>query len=115
MARFGGLLPVAVVAAVVSYRHLSGLIHHYGEDDLTAIAGPAAVDGLMIMAAAALLASGAHRDQEPAVPATPVPATPVPTVPSAPEPLPASEVRPETRPEAPSRAVNGAIPSGVVR
>src|SRR4051812_889606 len=54
LARFGGLLPVALVAAVVSYRHLSGLIHHYGEDHWTAIAGPAAVDGLMIMAAAAL-------------------------------------------------------------
>lgn len=94
---------------MVSYRHLSGLIHHYGEDDLTAIAGPAAVDGLMIMAAAALLASGTHRDPQPATPATPVPITP--PVPVAPEPLPA----PAIRPDVPARAVTGGIPSGVVR
>jgi hypothetical protein len=55
--RLGGLLPVAVVAAVVSYRHLSGLIRYYGEDGLTATFGPLAVDGLMIVASAALLAS----------------------------------------------------------
>ena len=30
--RFLGLLPVALVAAVVSYRHLSGLLAFYGED-----------------------------------------------------------------------------------
>jgi hypothetical protein len=57
MVRLGGLLPVAVVAAVVSYRHLSGLIRYYGEDGLTAAFGPLAVDGLMIVASAALLAS----------------------------------------------------------
>jgi len=55
--RLGGLLPVAVVAAVVSYRHLSGLIRYYGEDGLTATFGPLAVDGLMVVASAALLAS----------------------------------------------------------
>lgn len=54
--RFGGLLPVALVAAVVSYRHLSGLLTTYGEDTLTAVIGPLAVDGLMVMATAALLA-----------------------------------------------------------
>jgi hypothetical protein len=55
--RLGGLLPVAVVAAVVSYRHLSGLIRYYGEDGLTATFGPLAVDGLMVVASGALLAS----------------------------------------------------------
>lgn len=55
--RFGGLLPVALVAAVVSYRHLSGLLDHYGEDALTVTIGPLAVDGLMIMATGALLAT----------------------------------------------------------
>jgi hypothetical protein len=55
--RLGGLLPVAVVAAVVSYRHLSGLIRYYGEDGLTATVGPLAVDGLMIVASAAIVAS----------------------------------------------------------
>jgi DNA-binding transcriptional ArsR family regulator len=59
--RFAGLLPVAVVAAVVSYRHLSGLLAFYGEDPLTATIGPLAVDGLMVMATGALIASGARR------------------------------------------------------
>ena len=43
--RFGGLIPVAAVAAVVSYRHLSGLLDFYGEDALTVAIGPLAVDG----------------------------------------------------------------------
>jgi DNA-binding transcriptional ArsR family regulator len=55
--RFGGLGPVATVAAVVSYRHLSGLLSFYGEDALTATVGPLAVDGLMVMATGALLAT----------------------------------------------------------
>ncbi len=59
LVRFGGLGPVAVVAAVVSYRHLSGLLAFYGEDGITCTVGPLAVDGLMIMATGALLATGA--------------------------------------------------------
>ena len=59
--RFAGLLPVAVVAAVVSYRHLSGLLAFYREDSLTATIGPLAVDGLMVMATGALIATAAHR------------------------------------------------------
>jgi len=58
--RFLGLLPVAVVAAVVSYRHLSGLLAFYGEDALTVAIGPLAVDGLMVMATGALIATGAR-------------------------------------------------------
>lgn len=56
--RFLGLLPVAAVAAVVSYRHMSGLLAFYGEDRLTSTIGPLAVDGLMIMATGALIALG---------------------------------------------------------
>lgn len=55
--RYLGLLPVAAVAAVVSYRHLSGLLAYYGEDPLTVRIGPLAVDGLMIMATGALIAT----------------------------------------------------------
>jgi hypothetical protein len=61
LVRFGGLLPVAAVAAVVSYRHMSGLLGHYGEDGLTATIGPLAVDGLMVMATGALIATAAPR------------------------------------------------------
>lgn len=55
--RFGGLLPVALVAALVSYKHLAGLLRFYGEDAVTAHLGPLAVDGLMVMATGALLAT----------------------------------------------------------
>jgi len=60
--RAAGLLPVAVIAAVVSYRHLSALLRWYGEDAVTATLGPLAVDGLMVMATGALLAGGASND-----------------------------------------------------
>ncbi len=70
--RYAGLLPVAVVAAMVSYRHLAGLLGFYGEDVLTARIGPLAVDGLMVMASAALVAAAARRvakaNQPPAEP-----------------------------------------------
>ena len=59
--RWGGLLPVAVVAAFVSYRHLSGLLAHYGEEPIVYYLGPLAVDGLMVMATGALLATARHR------------------------------------------------------
>ncbi len=58
--RFGGLLPVAAVAAIVSYKHLSGLLAFYGEDRLVVTIGPAAVDGLMAMATGALVAATRH-------------------------------------------------------
>jgi hypothetical protein len=43
----------------VSYRHLSGLLAHYGEEPIIYYVGPLAVDGLMVMATAAL-AAGKH-------------------------------------------------------
>jgi hypothetical protein len=62
--RWAGLLPVAVVAALVSYRHLSGLLAHYGEEPIVYHLGPLAVDGLMVMATGALLATGRHHTTE---------------------------------------------------
>lgn len=59
--RYGGLVPVAAVAALVSYRHLSGLLAYYGEDTATSTLGPLAVDGLMVMATGALIATAAVR------------------------------------------------------
>lgn len=94
--RFGGLLPVALVAAVVSYRHLSGLLAWYGEDRLTVTIGPLAVDGLMVVATAALVATSRPRTAE--VPAVVVPpAAPVPVLV---EPGPPAEPLPEAAPTA---------------
>jgi hypothetical protein len=77
--RFGGLSAVAVFAAVVSYRHLSGLLTYYGEDTITATFGPLAVDGLMVMATGALIATSRTRQTTPATAVTPaIPGTPAP-------------------------------------
>lgn len=57
-AKFLGASIVAAVAAVVSYIHLHGLLLAYGEDGITALIGPLAVDGLMVVAGFAVLAVG---------------------------------------------------------
>jgi hypothetical protein len=59
--RFGGLLPVAAVAAVVSYMHLSGLLDSYGAGGFEVHVGPLAVDGLMVIGTAALIATSRAR------------------------------------------------------
>ncbi|WP_432981576.1 hypothetical protein [Dactylosporangium sp. CA-233914] len=114
--RFLGLLPVALVAAVVSYRHLSGLLQFYGEDDLTMLIGPLAVDGLMVMATGALIATGRRQPwtepvteaasepqpepvQEPAV---------VPPEAEPPAPAPVAEVKAEPRKTTPKRQPSAA-------
>ncbi|MET8908233.1 DUF2637 domain-containing protein [Micromonospora sp. NPDC004551] len=72
--RWVGLPPVALVAAFVSYRHLSGLLDHYNEETLVVWFGPLAVDGLMLMATAALLATK-HATRPTDLLAAPAPAT----------------------------------------
>jgi hypothetical protein len=62
IARYGGTGLVAVVAAVMSYRHMRSLLASYGEDPLNAAIGPLAVDGLMVVAGFALLAMN-HADE----------------------------------------------------
>jgi DNA-binding CsgD family transcriptional regulator len=61
--RYLGLLPVALVAAVVSYRHMQGLLTWYGDDRIASTFGPLAVDGLMVMATGALVATSKTRRQ----------------------------------------------------
>ncbi|MBQ1014907.1 DUF2637 domain-containing protein [Micromonospora sp. M51] len=73
--RWVGMPPVALVAAFVSYQHLSGLLRHYDEGTLVIWFGPVAVDGLMLMATAALLAAK-HTNTRPTEPVpAPAPAT----------------------------------------
>lgn len=54
--RYGGLTSVAAIAAILSYKHMAGLLTAYGEDPISAAIGPVAIDGLMIVCTAALLA-----------------------------------------------------------
>jgi hypothetical protein len=82
--RYAGLLPVALVAAGVSYRHLSGLLAFYGEDRPIAAFGPLAVDGLMVMATGALIATAGRRAADGLAVETPAPESPVPAGPDKP-------------------------------
>ncbi len=107
--RYGGLVPVMLVAAVVSYRHMSGLLHHYGEDPLTVAIGPLAVDGLMAMATGALIASGTRRKKRTAT-ATPA-ATPTVAAPAA---RPATATRAPARPATRVAAAETPRPATVV-
>jgi hypothetical protein len=50
------MIPVSMVAAVVSYQHLHALMLQGGEDSFSAAIGPLAIDGLMIGGTVALLA-----------------------------------------------------------
>lgn len=63
LTRYGGTGLVAAVAAVMSYRHMAGLLAAWGEDAFSAHLGPLAVDGLMVVAGMALLAMSATRDR----------------------------------------------------
>lgn len=63
--RYGGLTAVAVIAAIISYRHMSQLLRAYGEDAVSAAIGPLAVDGFMVVCSGALLAIG-HLQRQPA-------------------------------------------------
>jgi hypothetical protein len=54
-------LVVAVVAAYASYRHQYGFALHGGADAASAGLWPLSVDGLLLLATAALLQSGAGR------------------------------------------------------
>ncbi|HEY3561780.1 MAG TPA: DUF2637 domain-containing protein [Kribbella sp.] len=63
--RFVGVGLVAVVAFVLSYRHMAGLLTSWGEDAVNAYLGPLAVDGLMLVAATALLAITRTRKNHP--------------------------------------------------
>lgn len=63
VARFFGLLLVSIVAAVLSYLHLRSLMLFWGEHPFQATIGPAAVDGLMLIAATALLSISKERPE----------------------------------------------------
>lgn len=54
---------VGVVALIMSYRHMNGLLLHFGESDLSAALGPLGVDGLLIVGGFAILAIGETKRQ----------------------------------------------------
>jgi len=117
--RWGGMLPVALVAALVSYRHLSSLLTHYGEEQIVSILGPLAVDGLMVMATGALLATGRHTPPTTASdtalhgsPAVPAPIEPTPTLDTTPAPAASPSTVDENPPDAqPTRPEPTPVPA----
>jgi hypothetical protein len=91
---------VGLVAAVLSYQHLHGLLQHYGEGGLSAALGPLGIDGLMAVCAAALLTREPVEVETPAAEPVTI-AEPVPSAPAAPA------VVVEAPEPAPKRRVNG--------
>lgn len=71
VARWIGMTAVAVIAAVISYRHLSAVLAAWGEDGVSSTIGPLAVDGLMVVCSGALIATLPKRSTAtpPAMPA----------------------------------------------
>jgi hypothetical protein len=63
LARFAALVLVSIVAAILSYLHLRSLMLFWGEAPFQATIGPLAVDGLMLMAASALLSISKERPE----------------------------------------------------
>ena len=61
IARFAGLIVVSVVAAILSYLHLRSLLIFWGYGEFQGSIGPLAVDGLMLIAASALLSISHER------------------------------------------------------
>ncbi len=68
IARFAGLLVVSIVSAILSYLHLRSLLIFWDYGTFQGTIGPLAVDGLMLIAASALL-SISHEKPEVAAPA----------------------------------------------
>jgi hypothetical protein len=71
LVRWVGILLVAAIAALVSYRHLRGLLLADGEEWTVYVFGPLAVDGLMLMSTLGLLLTrslkGTDEEQDPTV------------------------------------------------
>lgn len=64
IARFTGLIVVSVVAAILSYLHLRSLLIFWDYGLFQGSIGPLAVDGLMLIAASALLSISKERPAE---------------------------------------------------
>lgn len=55
---YAATILVGVVAAIVSYQHMHGLLIAFGESEMTALLGPIAVDGTLIVGGFSILAIG---------------------------------------------------------
>lgn len=56
--KFCAILPVTVVSAFVSYRHMFGLLGYWGEDKFVQWSMPIAVDGIMVLSSVAVYITG---------------------------------------------------------
>jgi hypothetical protein len=66
LATVAAVVTVAVIAGIVSYRHMAGVAREHGEDQTTAAIVPISVDGLIVAASLTLLAdSRAGRRRSP--------------------------------------------------
>jgi hypothetical protein len=97
------------VAALVSYRHLSGLLAFYGEEPVVCVLGPLAVDGLMVMATAAILATSPTQHTTSTTEASP--RTQIQSVPAVPDAPSRGRPAPTTTPIAPASPSDAPAPA----
>lgn len=112
-------VPVGMVSAVVSYRHLHSLLSLADPQDwFSALIGPAAIDGLMLGCTAALLSIRFHQlagEMEGSTVSTPVRLAYDHARPIGPEPLPEFSLEQLTTPGALPEAPVSPAPAGVRR
>ena len=61
LARYGGVVGVALGSAAISYGHIHAVLLSWGYNQLAAGVGPLVIDGLMVVAGFALLATAKHQ------------------------------------------------------
>jgi hypothetical protein len=61
LARYGGVVGVALGSAAISYGHIHAVLLSWGYGQLAAGVGPLVIDGLMVVAGFALLATAKHQ------------------------------------------------------
>ncbi|WP_185845999.1 DUF2637 domain-containing protein [Kibdelosporangium aridum] len=61
LARYGGVVGVALGSAAISYGHIHTVLTSWGYGHLAAAVGPLVIDGLMVVAGFALLATAKHQ------------------------------------------------------
>lgn len=90
--KLAGFPPVAIIAAVSSYLHMSGLLRYAGESGFIATFGPLAIDGAMVLCSGALMVT------RPSAPPVPVPVEAPVETPSVPVPVSAPRAVPSRVP-----------------
>lgn len=111
VARYGGVVGVALGSAAISYGHIRAVLISWGYDSISAGVGPLVLDGLMVVAGFAVLATSTHHQAAGSTAAASSP-TVVPVPDPVPVPSPQVTASPIDEPTPTVPAVVPAYPAG---